>query len=341
MIAIKLVLAFFTGFVICYLLTPFVIKFAHLVGAIDVPKDNRRVHKQPIPRLGGLGIATAFSVGALIFGGVHKELIAILVASSIMVLMGIVDDTKPLDAKPKLAIQILCASIVVYSGVRIDYLANAFTGKVMWLGYWAVPISLFWIVGITNCINLIDGLDGLAAGISCIAAFTLASVSVLNGYYVYGTIFMCLAGSTAGFLPFNFNPAKIFMGDTGSLFLGFILSVMAIEGTVKTVTLIAVIVPILALAVPIFDTTFAIIRRRLAGRPVMEADKGHLHHRLLDKGLSQKQTVLVLYAVSVLLGTSAILITRLQVKVGILIICLDFLFITYSVYRLRILQKKD
>lgn len=338
---IKLVLAFLTGFLICYALTPSVIKFAHFIGAIDVPKDSRRVHKSPIPRLGGLGIAVAFAVSSLIFGGIHRELIAILIAAGIMVVMGVFDDTRALRPKTKLAVQILCATIAVYNGVRIDYFANPLTGRLMWLGYWAVPISIFWIVAITNCINLIDGLDGLAAGISSISALTLAAVSLINGYYIYAAIFMCLAGSTIGFLPYNFNPAKIFMGDTGSLFLGFILAVMAIEGTVKGATMIAVIVPVLSLAVPIFDTTFAIIRRKLAGRPVMEADKGHLHHRLLDKGLSQKQTVLVLYAVSALLGTSAVFITKSKLLVGLSVIFIDFLFIMYSVYRLRILQRQE
>ncbi len=337
-IIMEMMLAFLTGFLICYLLTPFVIQLAHKIGAIDVPKDNRRVHKKPIPRLGGLAIATGFIIGTLIFGGVHRELISILISSIIIVAMGIVDDTNPLKAKTKLAIQILCAGIVVYSGVRIDYFANPVSGRLMWLGYWSIPLSVFWIVGITNCINLIDGLDGLAAGISSIAAITMAVVSIINGYYTYATIFLCLAGSTMGFLPYNFNPAKIFMGDTGSLFLGFILSVMAIEGTVKTETLVAVTVPILALAVPIFDTAFAIIRRKLAGRPVMEADKGHLHHRLLAKGLSQKQTVLALYAASTLLGASAIMISRSRFIVGVGIMIADFIFIGYSVYRLKILK---
>lgn len=338
MIAIKMLLSFLTAFLVCYLMIPFVIKFAHVIGAIDVPKDNRRVHTEPIPRLGGMGIAIAFMVSTLIFCGVHRELISILFAATIVLVTGVFDDTRDLSAKLKLIIQIICAGIVVYSGVQIDYVANPFTGHLIWLGYWGVPISIVWIVGVTNCINLIDGLDGLAAGISSIAALTLATVSLIHGYYNYATIFFCLAGASIGFLPHNFNPAKIFMGDTGSLFLGFILSVMAIEGTVKSTTLIAVIVPVLALAVPIFDTAFAIIRRKLAGKPIMQADKGHLHHRLLAKGLSQRQTVLVLYAASAILGASAVLITHMKVIYGILIIIVDFMFIGYSVYRLKILH---
>ena len=338
---LQIFLGFMTAFLISYGITPAVIKFAHYIGAIDVPKDNRRMHTKPIPRLGGLGISIAFMVSALIFGGIHREIIAIIVSSIIIVVTGMFDDTKSLKALTKLILQIICACVVIFSGVKIEFLGNPFTGELIWLGFLSVPITLFWIVGITNCINLIDGLDGLAAGISSISAITLAVVSFLNGYQSYAVIFLCLAGSSIGFLPYNFNPAKIFMGDTGSLFLGFILSVMSIEGTVKTATLIAVIVPVLALAVPIFDTTFAIIRRKLAGRPVMEADKGHLHHRLLAMGFSHKHTVLLLYAVSGILGSSAIIIAKADFKIALSVFISDLLFIFYSVYRLKILHKSE
>lgn len=334
-------LGFMTAFLISYGITPAVIKFAHYIGAIDVPKDNRRMHTKPIPRLGGLGISIAFMVSALIFGGIHREIIAIIVSSIIIVVTGMFDDTKSLKALTKLILQIICACVVIFSGVKIEFLGNPFTGELIWLGFLSVPITLFWIVGITNCINLIDGLDGLAAGISSISAITLAVVSFLNGYQSYAVIFLCLAGSSIGFLPYNFNPAKIFMGDTGSLFLGFILSVMSIEGTVKTATLIAVIVPVLALAVPIFDTTFAIIRRKLAGRPVMEADKGHLHHRLLSTGLNQKQTVLILYMMSAMLGLSAYFIAEAGRRFSVFVLLADTVLIIYVLAKFRILKKAN
>lgn len=308
----KFLLPMIVATLVTLIATPIVKKLAHRVGAIDIPKDDRRVHKTPIPRLGGLAIYLGFILTILLFTQVDREILGMVIGATIIVAMGVVDDIKPLSAKLKLLIQIAAALVLVGFGVRIEFLTNFFKpGEYIYLPMIvAVPITVFWVVGITNTVNLIDGLDGLAAGISTIAAITLAYVAIVNGYHETAIMTLVVAGACIGFLPYNFNPAKIFMGDTGSLFLGFILSAIAIDGTIKGATTLAMVVPVLALGLPIFDTTFAILRRAKNGRPIMEADKGHLHHRLLSIGLCQKRAVLVLYLISILLGTSAILIAK-------------------------------
>lgn len=339
---IPMVLAFILAMLVSYWLTPFVIRLAYKIGAIDVPKDNRRVHKKPIPRLGGLAIYAGFVVGTFFVVPLTKEMIGILIGSAGIVCMGAVDDTIGLNAKTKLFIQICCALIVTLFGVRIDFVRNPFSSiqSFFYLKMFSIPVTVFWIVGITNTVNLIDGLDGLAAGVSSIAALTMAFVAFMNGEYVHTAIVLALAGGAVGFLPFNFNPAKIFMGDVGSLFLGFILSIIAVEATVKSAAALAVVVPILALGIPIFDTTFAIIRRSIAGKPIMQADKGHLHHRFLDIGLSQRQTVLVLYFISLVLGISAVLISKATVHTAVTVLSLDALIIVYGVFRLKMLSQE-
>ncbi len=293
--------------IISFVLTPLVKKLAHKVGAIDIPKDDRRVHKKPIPRLGGLAMYIAFIVSVLIFVDLNKSIIGMLLGATVIVIMGIIDDIKPLSAKLKLVIQIMAAMILVAFGVKIDYITDFFNaGELIFFSpIISIPLTIFWIVGITNTVNLIDGLDGLAAGISAIGAITLAYVAHVLGQEVIAILTLAVAGACLGFLPYNFNPAKIFMGDTGSLFLGFILAAISVEGALKGPATLAIVVPVLALGLPIFDTTFAIVRRICSGKPIMEADKGHLHHRLLSLGLCQKRAVLVLYLISSLLGISA------------------------------------
>ncbi|WP_432662590.1 MraY family glycosyltransferase [Wukongibacter baidiensis] len=310
------------GALISFLATPVVKKLAYKVGAIDVPKDDRRVHKNPIPRLGGLAIFLGFIISVFMFLEIDRYILGMLIGGSLIAIMGIVDDIKPLPAKVKLLVQIIAACILIKFGMKIEYVTNFFNidgtdflskGTIAF-GILSIPITIFWVVGITNTVNLIDGLDGLAAGISAIAALTLAYVAYANPhlYNSEQTVMMtlALAGSCVGFLPYNFNPAKIFMGDTGSLFLGFMLAAISINGFIKGATALAMVVPVLALGLPIFDTTFAILRRARNGRPIMEADKGHLHHRLLSIGLGQKRAVLVLYAISFLLGSSAVFLLK-------------------------------
>lgn len=324
--------AFLLSFLITYFITPFVKKLAFKVGAVDIPKDERRVHKQPIPRLGGLAIFIGFLISYLAFSNFSNLSMGLLAGSLVIVIVGIIDDIRPLDAKIKLVFQILAAVIVIYSGVKIQAITNPFTQeRITSLDFYGIStiITILWIVGVTNAINFIDGLDGLAAGVSSIAAVFLMFIGLINGRTTEVLLTAILAGSTLGFLPFNFNPAKIFMGDTGSTFLGFALAVISIQGTLKSYAAIAILVPLLVLGLPIFDTAFAILRRIIKGRPIMEADRGHLHHRLIDAGYSQKQSVLMLYTISVLLGISAIIIAEsdyLKV-VGVVLILLVLMLI--------------
>ncbi|MGB9809607.1 MAG: MraY family glycosyltransferase, partial [Caldanaerobacter sp.] len=210
---------------------------------------------------------------------------------------------------------------------------------VIYLKSWmAISLTLLWVVGVTNTINLIDGLDGLAAGIAFISSTSLFIISLLNGRYATAIISIAIAGASLGFLPYNFNPAKIFMGDTGAMFLGFLLSAISIQGAIKSATAIAIVVPVLVLGVPIFDTLFAIIRRILNKKPIMEADRGHLHHRLLDKGLNQRQVVFILYGVSLILGVSAILISFTSESKSLIILALSLVFIFWGANKIELLR---
>lgn len=311
-----IVFAFIVALIIAFAATPLVKRLAFKVGAVDVPKDNRRMHKVPKARLGGLAIFYGFLVGVLCFsdfllpsGTINYGLIGILAGSAIIVVLGIFDDIKPRKALHKLIIQILAAAIPVLLNVRIFAVSNIFSpDQLIRLSDWlSIGLSIIWIVGITNAVNLMDGLDGLAVGVSSIAAIALLSILLLQHNTSPTLLVMtaALAGACFGFLPYNFNPAKIFMGDTGSTFLGFILACISIQGPFKTY--VAFTVPLLILALPIFDTTFAIIRRLLKGQHIMTPDRGHLHHRLMDKGFSHRTTVIILYGLSAMLAISGII----------------------------------
>ncbi|MCD5413513.1 MAG: undecaprenyl/decaprenyl-phosphate alpha-N-acetylglucosaminyl 1-phosphate transferase [Clostridiales bacterium] len=331
----KILFSFFIAFAIAYTLTPLARQIAYKIGAIDVPTDERRVHSTPMPRLGGLAIFFAFMINALIWTPLTTEFIGIFTAGTFILVFGVVDDFKRISAKYKLIVQVIAAAIVIYSGVRIEFFSFPFSSSGMvYLGMISIPVTLFWIVGITNAVNLMDGLDGLAAGLAAVASISLSIIAFLNGQTAVALLLMSLAGATLGFLPYNFNPAKIFMGDTGSLFIGFILATISIEGVIKSAATVAIIIPVLVLGVPVFDTAFAIVRRSINGKPIHVADKGHLHHKLLDLGFSQKQTVTVLYCIGVLLGGVAILIsgvTQMISFVTLVIILLAMSFGTFVV----------
>ncbi|MBQ1372450.1 MAG: undecaprenyl/decaprenyl-phosphate alpha-N-acetylglucosaminyl 1-phosphate transferase [Oscillospiraceae bacterium] len=299
---------------ISFVLTPFVKHLATWVGAVDVPKDNRRMHKVPIPRMGGLAIFIGFLLSSLIFcPEMDREIQSILLGAVLIVVLGVFDDKYTLGAKLKLVIQILAASIVVFYGdLRIARLTNPFGDSLY--SYWdfgllSYPITIIWIVAITNAVNFIDGLDGLACGVSCISSVNLLVIALMVSDGKVAIIMAALAGACLGFVPFNFNPAKIFMGDTGSTFLGFMLATVSIQGLFKAYTVISFIVPFLLLGLPIFDICFAIIRRVASGRSPMEADRGHFHHRLIDMGFSQKQSVAIAYVLTGILGLAAVLLT--------------------------------
>ncbi|MBR1552998.1 MAG: undecaprenyl/decaprenyl-phosphate alpha-N-acetylglucosaminyl 1-phosphate transferase [Schwartzia sp.] len=327
-------------------LTPFVIKLAFRTGALDAP-DARKVHKKPIPRIGGLAIYAGFmiSMGLLLeMSEIPEEMaqgvIGLFVGGSLIVALGLWDDYVSLPAKVKLLGQIFCAWAAVAFGVRIDFLTS-FSGEITYLyDYVTIPLTIFWMVGITNTVNLIDGLDGLAAGVATIASLTICLVALRMDILVVAVVTAALAGSAFGFLFYNFNPAKIFMGDTGSMFLGFMLSGISIVGVMKSAAIVALVVPVLALGLPILDTTFAIVRRWLAGVPIMKPDKGHLHHRLLNLGFSQRQAVLLMYVISAVLGSGAIVMTAVSPRTAILILVLMVVLVLYGAKRLGILKMK-
>lgn len=306
------VLALLTALVVSFLTTPLVKNFAYKVGAIDVPKDARRMHKKPIPRLGGLAIFFGFMVSILLFVKITPEMKSILLGAVVIVVLGVVDDIMALPALLKFVIQIVAALIPALHGVTIQAFSNPniFSRNPYWvLGWLSVPLTVLWIVAITNAVNLIDGLDGLADGVSAISATTVLVIALLASEIQVAIVMAALVGACVGFMPYNLNPAKMFMGDTGATFLGYILATMSIQGLFKFYAVISFAVPFLILGLPIFDTAFAFIRRIVHGQNPMHADRGHIHHRLIDMGLNQKQAVATLYVISAILGLSAVVLT--------------------------------
>ena len=296
--------------VISWLATPFVKKLAFKIGAVDVPKDNRRMHKVPIPRLGGLAIVIAFLLCTFLFVKLEAGMRGILLGAIIILVVGILDDCLALPALPKFFAQIAAAAIVVMNGCEIRYVTNPFSPVPIDLGLLAGPVTVFWIVMMTNAVNFIDGLDGLAVGVSGISTGTMLVIALLLGEEGVAVILAALLGACVGFIPYNFNPAQIFMGDTGSTFLGFVLASLSVQGLFKMYAVISFMVPFLILGVPFFDVTFAVIRRLAKGQNPMKADRGHIHHRLIDMGLSQKQSVAIVYMLTGVLGLAAVLLAN-------------------------------
>lgn len=337
--------AFAVALIVAFFATPIARKIAVNSGAVNIPNDSRRIHKKPMALMGGLAIIAGF-VLAMIYSFATRDIksfaeflikpktMGILAGVLIIIILGIVDDIKALRARVKFPVQLIAAIIAVATGTRITTISKPFQetvalhpGMMYMLGdILAFAISIVWIVGMTNAINLIDGLDGLAAGVSGIAAITLYIVSVIRKQDDIAIISVSLVGAIAGFLPYNFNPAKIFMGDTGATFLGFILAIISIEGTMKSVTALAVAIPILVLGLPIIDTMFAIFRRILHGKPIGEADRGHLHHRLLDMGLSHRMAVISLYIVSGALGLISIALVDKGLLPSIILLIIIVIF---------------
>ncbi len=324
---VNVFLALVVSLVVSFLTSPVVKNFAYKVGAIDVPKDARRMHKVPIPRLGGLAIFFGFIVGILLFGKIDRQMQGILLGAVVIVVLGVVDDITPLPAKLKFVVQIIAALIPVFHGVVIRAVSNP--NLLSDNAYWqmgnvsSVVITVLWIVAITNSVNLIDGLDGLAVGVSTISATTVLVISLLVSDMQVAIAMAALVGACAGFMPYNLNPAKMFMGDTGATFLGYILATMSIQGLFKFYAIISFAVPFLILGLPIFDTAFAFIRRIAHGQSPMQADRSHVHHRLIDMGLNQKQAVATLYVISAILGLSAVVLTTSgEVKAMVLLLAL-------------------
>lgn len=308
---IKLIMAAGVAFLICFGMTPPVKRFAELIGAVDQPSE-RRINKVPIPRMGGLAIFLGFVLTALLFVPLSTQVTGILLGAVIIAVMGAVDDIVSLNPWIKLLGQIVAAVVVIRCGVVFDAVSNPNPlSEVAFIeiGWLSVPLTVLWIVACTNAVNLIDGLDGLAVGVSAISSLTMLVVSLIVSDPAVSLLLAALTGACLGFMPYNLNPAKIFMGDVGSQLLGFVLSTVSILGLFKMHAIITFVVPFLALALPLADTTFAFFRRILRGQSPFHPDRGHLHHRLLDMGLSQKQAVALMYGISALLGIAAVLMT--------------------------------
>jgi UDP-GlcNAc:undecaprenyl-phosphate GlcNAc-1-phosphate transferase len=321
-------IAFILAFVVTFVTTPYTIKIAKKVGAVDIPKDERRMHKKSMPKFGGPAVIIGFLVSAIylliVLSLEHsinlfnvdqygKKLLGFLLGILVIAAFCIVDDIKTIKPITKLIGQLLGAIIVVASGIRIEGITLPFFNFPEIHQITSIIITLIWIIIVTNAINLIDGLDGLSSGISVISAVSLMIIFVLNGSSMISVILItALAGALVGFLPFNFAPAKTFIGDTGSNFLGFALAIISILGSAKTYTAAVIVLPLIVLGLPIFDTMMAIIRRIIKGKSlkaVFKADKGHLHHRIVARGFSQKQAVLILYGISAIFGIFAVILT--------------------------------
>lgn len=328
------------GLVLTALLCPMVFRLAARLGVLDEP-DQRKVHSEPIPRWGGVaiflsfyftvGIALWLSLGeavspvARFVGGVtgalnaagdqfpsdqaaRSTLVGLLLGGTLMGLLGMIDDVLGLPARLKLLGQIGIASVFVYFGIQINFVSH-FTHGVVFLPEWtARVVTVVWIIGLTNAINLLDGLDGLLSGVSGISAAFLCIVSIMKGQMLVALLLAALSGSAFGFLRYNFNPARMFMGDTGSLFLGSMFACLSIMGALKLPATLAFLIPVFVMGLPIADTAWAIIRRAATRKPIFQADKGHLHHRLLDLGLSHKQVVAVIWMVNGMLGIVGVIL---------------------------------
>jgi UDP-GlcNAc:undecaprenyl-phosphate GlcNAc-1-phosphate transferase len=346
MIGYEYIIPFAIALIVSFFSSPIAKKIAVRFNAIDVPKDDRRMHTKPTPLMGGIAIILGFLVSIFYIFLVYEpvELLAWLNETTatkvygffagmlIIIALGFIDDIYPLTAKIKFPIQIAAAAIVVFTGTKIKYITISISD----IKYVSVDntvsiiLSIFWIVGITNAINLIDGLDGLAVGVSGIASISLFFVSVMMApdiHVIFSVLYIALAGAIMGFFPFNFNPAKIFIGSTGAYFLGFVLSVISIEGATKAYTALTMVVSLIALGLPILDTLFAIIRRLLNNKPIGEGDRGHIHHRLIDMGISPKFSVTILYVVSGALGLISILLANKGLLPAIITILIIFVFV--------------
>ena len=302
----RVLLIILTTFIFTAVFIPVIKKIAEFIGAMDIPNE-RKIHKAPIPRLGGLGIYGGFLLGYMLFGQHSVQMNAVLIGSFIILITGIIDDIKPVPAKYKMLGQIAGAAVIaLYGGILLEDI-SAF-GLYLNFGILSIPITILFIVSIINCINLIDGLDGLSSGITSIYFLTVGIIGLLlnnsNGLDI--TLTFIMLGSTLGYLLHNFPPAKIFMGDSGSMFLGYIIAVIALLGF-KNITLTSVIIPMLLLAIPIMDTLFAILRRLINHKPIGEPDKNHFHHQLLKLNLSKRKTVLIIYLIDILFAVASIL----------------------------------
>ncbi|MGI5891409.1 MAG: glycosyltransferase family 4 protein [Bacillota bacterium] len=312
-------IAIVAALMVALFVTPLSINLAFKLGVIDRP-NARKVHTGAVPRMGGIAIYIAFVAGTLILGFYTRQVAALLVASTLVMAGGLIDDIKGVSPRFKLVIQLIGALILVKYGIYVEFITNPFSGGMISLGIFAIPITIIWLMGVSNAVNLIDGLDGLSAGVSAIAALTMSVVCYAQGQITAAYLAAILAAAAFGFLRYNFHPAKTFMGDCGSLFLGFCLGALSVMGLSKGATVISIFIPLIILGIPIFDTFFAVIRRKFLHKPIFDADKGHLHHCLLSIGLSHRKTVLLIYAISVIMGIAGILMAVLTTSQAVVVL---------------------
>ncbi len=327
----------FVTFLVSVLLVPIVKKVAVHINAMDEPNE-RKIHKVPMPRLGGLAIYLSFLLGYILYGEITTQMISILIASFLLIIVGIFDDIKSVPARYKFIVQTIAASIVVIYG-KLGFTEISFLGLKLYFNPVVNDIiAILFIVGITNAINLVDGLDGLASGISAIYFLTIAIIAIilnrLGGLDIILSLIML--GATLGFLFHNFPPAKIFMGDTGSLFLGFMISIIALLGY-KVTTFTSLVVPVVILAIPIFDTAFAIFRRLLKGQNIAVADKEHFHHQLLKMKYSPVASILIIYAIDISFASISILYTLGNEQIAIALYVILMILLLFVVLRTDIL----
>ena len=343
--AMRFWLVFGVAFLISLAITPLTEWLAPRLGVMDIPKDDRRMHTKPIPRFGGLAIFAGVTVAAiiiLVFMNGEEDvfekiktgmLIRTLLVGVFVYALGLLDDIFHLRPAIKLMGQAIAAILLYVVGVRVQIIMIFGTAPTSMTAHIvSFIVTMVWVIAIMNTVNLIDGVDGLAAGITIIAAFCISYIAYIHGYYLACLLMLAVAGSCIGFLPFNFYPAKTFMGDGGSLFLGFCLASFSLMQPVKSVTLGALVIPLLVLGIPVIDTLFAIFRRLVNKKPVMQADKGHIHHRLMRAGLGQRRTVLILYGITAVMGIGAVVYSRhLYVEAaGLMILGLAFVYIVLT-----------
>lgn len=326
--------AFAVAFAVAVAMTPVSIWLAPKIGAMDIPKDDRRMHTRVIPRFGGMAIFLGIMVSTVIFvipQFADKHSVMGLVLGALIIFAGgVIDDLKTLGPKAKLLIQLMSACVVYVFGIRFGFVGFIFSGTAGEIVTFLLTIA--WIVGMINAMNLIDGLDGLAAGIAAIASLCIAYAAYIHGHYLAATAMLAIAGGTLGFLPYNFNPAKCFMGDCGSQFLGFCLAAYALIQPVKSATIMAIVLPVFVMAIPLFDTIFAILRRLVRRQSIMEGDKEHLHHRIMRAGFGQKRTVMLLYCISGIMGVMAVEYSREQMVecIGLLAVVIMLMYVLLS-----------
>lgn len=323
----ELLIGFFVAFISALLLTYPIKSLAVRIGAMDKP-NKRKIHQKAMPRLGGLAIFFGTLAGMLYLEPEHEHLLEIFLGALVIIITGVLDDKYTLKPLQKLVGQFVATSFLISSGLIIDRITLPIIGVVD-LGFLSVLITVIWVIGITNAINLIDGLDGLATGVTSIALISIFIMSILDQQLIVTLLSIGLLGASLGFLFHNFHPAKIYMGDTGSNFLGYMVAVISMLGLFKNLTFFSFIVPIIVLAVPIFDTLLAIYQRAKSNENIMQADRRHLHYQLMDKGFSHRQTVLIIYGFSAVFGALAIIFANasLTVLFAIIIITVVLLHI--------------